>query len=152
MNHEKRERCKIVRARYGDVHHGIMSVDVYVELGSSGQGMSGVRLDDGPLRDSYIADLCAAFGVRDLDALVGREGYALYAFGGWNEPIDGLEGPCGVFSINAWQRKHFPETPTLVEERRQQLERAVTQTAADLSHRRKSLAAFNAKHPVDADE
>ncbi len=143
----RREPGTIVTADYREVYNGIMSVFVYFKAGDGfGQGMGSIKLDDGPLKASYIADLCAAFGVHELAELVGQKCHALYAFKDVNPMIEAFEGPRGVFSVNAWQRKHFPETPDLVTERRRELEEAVRRCEEEFAEARMRLIKFKETH------
>jgi hypothetical protein len=105
-----------------DNDHGGLTTWVHLKLDGWHQGFGGLMLDAG-LADDYVRDLCVAFGVRGLDELVGKECCALYSFNDSTETIEGLESidTRRRFLHNAWRKKHFPETKSILEQQRERL-------------------------------
>lgn len=115
--HRVRGKIESVKGPH-DNDHGGLTTWVHLELGTGWhQGFGGLMLD-ARLADSYVRDLCVAFGVRGIDELVGKECYALYCFGEHNETIEGLESvETGQrFLHNAWRKRHFPDTKSTFEQ------------------------------------
>ena len=68
------------------------TVNIGMEFVAGGcQSFGGLYLPDSVHREIFKAQVMSAFGVSNFTALVGRHGYALRQFSGWNEPIYGLE-------------------------------------------------------------
>lgn len=108
--HRVRGKVESVKGPH-DNDHGGLSTWVHLELNSGWhQGFGGLHLDP-RLADDYVRDLCVAFNVRGMDELVGKECFALYSFGDFNETIEGLESADTGrrFLHNSWRKKNFPE-------------------------------------------
>lgn len=90
--------------------HGVPTVWVHVSFSGSGQGFGGVVLgkdENDPLFKSFVADLCATFGVEKLEDLKGRKCCALRCFDEWGAQIEGLESADtdARFTLTAWRKK-----------------------------------------------
>jgi hypothetical protein len=117
----------------GPEDHGIETIWIHMKgvEGSWGQGFGGIsfgwRVDRGgdlfdkKLRDHFVAMLCQAFNVLDLERLKGLRAYVLRSWGEYNEPIEGLQSYTtgGRFTLTRWRDQAFnagliqvrPETP-----------------------------------------
>jgi hypothetical protein len=96
----------IVFDGYGSHSFGDLCLD------NDGSGPDGAAT--GP---DFIADLCKLFHVEAPEKLVGLGCYGLWSHGWFSSPIVGLENLDGErFTIQGWRRKHWPETPPLLDE------------------------------------
>jgi len=141
--HRVRGKIRSVRGPHRE-DHGILTTSVYIDCGYV-QGFGGLALDEG-LADDYVHDLCATFGVRGMDELVGKECYALYSFGEYNELIEGLESAdTGKrFLHNAWRKKLAPDTRSILDQKRENLENDIAwaeRRAAESRQRLQELSA-----------
>lgn len=103
--------------------HGILTLFVSIDFGSSVQGFGGYSLDayDEQTKHrkgsaagmDFIVRLLKLFGVSRLEDIENRPVYALYDSGKWNDPIIGLQTPefdgNKEFLIKDWQRTWFPK-------------------------------------------
>ena len=91
---------------YGKEDHSILTCFVHCESPGWGQSFGGLILDErtGP---AFIQEILAIFGVSDSEALRSQP-CTLYrsAFTG---RADALEGPCGIFAIDDFRRRMWPE-------------------------------------------
>lgn len=115
--HRMKATVDYVKKPHDNDHGGITTwVGLDIKKGMN-QGFGGLMLNEA-LADDYVRDLCAAFGVRGMDELVGKECYALYAFSD-RLNIEGLESveTGRRFLHNTWRKKHFPNTKSLFEQK-----------------------------------
>jgi len=136
---EKREKGTIASAELMQAH-GIPTVSVMIDFGGGCQGFGGIALQDADIRDSFIADLCATFGVGSLDDLKGLGCHALRCWGHWNDTIEGLEAGDGRrFVLSAWRRKMgFDDDP--LERRRRSIEQSIASLRSRLEEERRAIA------------
>lgn len=144
MKTKKQKRVSAIIDSVREPHsneRGSLTVWTYLKMGAWYQGFGGLALDE-ELANSYVHDLCAAFAVRNLGDLVGKKCFALYAFSGLNEPIEGLESASGGrrFIHNAWRRKHFPDTRSLLDRRLVSVESALNMAKNRLENLRLEYA------------
>lgn len=90
--------------------HGILTVTIGLKLDHFYQKFGGLVLEP-HTADDFVRQLCITFGVRGIDELVGEECYALYSFGRYHEPAEGLESvkTGRRFLLNTWCRMHYPK-------------------------------------------
>ena len=105
--------------------HGILTMYVTIALNGgkgSHQGFGGLALNN-KIVNSYVRELCETFDVLNLSDLKGKKCFALYSFDSLNEPIEGLESlDTGKrFLHNVWRKKHFPETGSVLYQKRESL-------------------------------
>jgi len=137
--HRVRGRITAIEGPHED--RGFTTTWVSLAFGCTIQGFGGLMLD-AALADDYVRDLCVAFGVRGMDELVGKECDALYSFGSFNEPIEGLESvdTGRRFLHNAWRKKHFPETESTFEQERDRIKKTIACTKRRLAEEQERLA------------
>lgn len=90
--------------------HGILTTRIMFKAASGyHQGFGNICLDkkSGP---DFVEELCHTFGVTHIRNIVGKRCFALYSFGRYNDPIDGLLSvdTGKKFVIDTWRRKHWP--------------------------------------------
>ena len=113
MNNPLREHATVKSVFSGLEDHGIHTVFVYLDLDGAQQGFGGIVLDEPKHRQSFIADLCALFGVSDLKLIEGRECYAIR-----HSPlglIQGLEVDGVRFMVDGWRRRNGIMPPSTTE-------------------------------------
>lgn len=117
-----REKGKIASVSYGRDHdHDVLTFWAMIEFPGSGQGFGGIVLDE-KLGPDFRREICRVFEVATVNDLVGLDCYALRCFAINNEPIEGLEAMSGQrFTLNAWRRRHFPETESILVARRRRM-------------------------------
>lgn len=100
----------ITSVRFEKGERSPYDVWVYCDFENGGtQGFGGFVLDK-PLAKTYAQEICEVFGVKKFKNLKGLKGFALYSFGEWNDPIEGLEAPSGKrFTISGFRKRHFPD-------------------------------------------
>lgn len=96
------------------------------EAEGTGQGFGGLMLDKKGIK-VFLDMLCDTFGTRIPEQLVGKPCYALRAFGGWNEPIWGLEsGETGRrFTLKSFRTAMGYEAPSRFEETTKSLKSSI---------------------------
>lgn len=106
-----KELGTIKDARVYVEHRDILTSYITIDFDSGGtQGFGGLNLGNKKIAKSYTDDICKAFGVKNLEDIVGMKCYALRNFSTWNEIICGLETLDGKrFTHYAWRKKMFPE-------------------------------------------
>lgn len=63
----------------------------YDDFGTQGFGGYALGREEGEFEQAYVRELCATFGVKKLDELVGKRCVALFEEKGWNAFSRGLE-------------------------------------------------------------
>jgi len=150
-----RERGKIRKVSVEE-NHGFKTVWCSIEFGCAVQGFGGLALqkwdgDDnagGLVFEAYARDLCAAFGVRQLEDLEGKECFALRCFDTWNEPIEGLESveTGRRFLHSVWRRTQFGSGPTPLEDKIESLESAARSGERRAAEARNALKTVRARY------
>jgi len=135
----KREKGTIATAELMTAH-GIPTVSVMVDFGGGYQGFGLITLQTDEFRDSFIADLCATFGVANLEELKGLPCYALRCWGHYNDTIEGLEAASGSrFVLSTWRRKMgFADDP--LKRKKKSTKRTIASLMRRLEEERRDLA------------
>lgn len=102
---------EVTYVNYGEEDHGILTCQLGIQTKSFHQGFGGLALTQttGPM---FKRALCELFGVAEVEQIKGRKCIALWSFGTWNEPIEGLEVDGRRFTITGFQRLAHPELDT----------------------------------------
>ena len=131
--------------------HGLMTW-VYVNIGGEDrgghQGFGGMVFKDESMAENYVDDLCAAFGVKHMEDLVGKKCYVLYAFAEVDEMITGLEA-CETgkrFLHRVWYKRLHPEAQSEIEGRRHGLAGHISLLKRRLAETEKELASVEAQY------
>ena len=145
MKEAHREHGTIRSVRTGDEDGRCISTWVFVDMSCGAQGFGGYVLNEHA--EAWNADLCALFGVEKLDELVGKHCWALRAFSGWNEPIEGLEGTDGKrFVATDFWRARLPAVQSVLEKRRESIEREVGFLTRRINEETRRLAGLEADY------
>lgn len=131
--------------------HGILTTNVTIKAGYGyHQGFGGLDLCNQKLADDYVAALCKTFAVNKFSDLIGKKCFALYCFGEYNEPIEGLEcADTGQrFLHNVWRKKHFPDTVGTLQQRTESIESTIAWAKRRLVEEEARLSSIK-KHYVD---
>jgi hypothetical protein len=125
--------------------HGLMTW-VFVNIGGDDrgghQGFGGMAFENESMAEDYVDDLCATFGVKHMEDLVGKKCYVLYAFAEVNEMIAGLEA-CDTgkrFLHSAWYKRHHPDAQSVLERRRNSVAGTISLLQLRLAEAEKALA------------
>jgi hypothetical protein len=125
----------------------------WVELDGRGWGVvfGQLVMSDASLA-SFVEDLCAAFGVKKLEELVGKRTIAYWPFSKIGDEVEALEGPCGVFAINRWRKKQHPDDyAPLVERRRLEYLDRIKYLKRDIARAQADLERFNREFSPDVE-
>lgn len=146
ISEDFRQPARIARVEVGPEDHGMHTAWLFLEWDGGGQGFGGIVLDGGALTRDYLADLCARFGVSDVEALVGRKCYALRCFRGGS--IEGVESETGGrFTLTDWRRKHWPERATTpLDDRREVLHRSIESAAERIKQASRDLVNLGSEY------
>lgn len=90
--------------------HGILTTRITFKSADGWyQGFGNICLDKKSGSD-FVKELCSTFGVTYIKDIIGKRCYALYSFGRYNDPIDGLLSvdTGKKFVIDTWRRKYWP--------------------------------------------
>jgi hypothetical protein len=130
---------------FGKEDHGMNTAWVTLDHDAgSTQGFGGLVLDGGALTADFKASVLAIFGATSPAGMIGKRCRALYCFGGgWNENIEGLETDLGRFTLNGWRKKHFPETKSVLEQKREDVEQSIFNAERMLRDRKAQLRTLN---------
>jgi hypothetical protein len=140
MKSEHRAHGTIREVRTGYEDGRFVTTWVFVDLDDGGtQGFGGWSLAEH--QEAWNAELCALFGVSKLDDLVGKHCWALRSFSGWNEQIEGLEGTDGKRLVaTAFWRKRLPAVQSVLEKRRESIERDIAHHTRRIKEQTHTLA------------
>jgi hypothetical protein len=143
--HRVRGKIDLTEGPYVE-DHGILTMWVGIEMGGNYQRFGGLVLDKN-LAEDYVRQLCRTFGVTTLDELEGEECYALYSFGTYSDPIEGIESvkTGRRFLHQTWRKQHFPETPDVLEEKRASILREIAWAEGRAAEERVRLATVGQK-------
>jgi hypothetical protein len=131
---------------YGKENHGILTVWLGIDFGGSYQSFGGLALSEEVAPD-YVSELCKTFEVERIEDIKGKKCVALRCFDEWNSIIEGLETESGARFINfQWRKKHFPETKSPLEERREHLQRRIALGQRQISEELKELSNLDASY------
>lgn len=145
MKDEHREHGTIEAVRTGQDDHGI-STWLYIRGQRGTQGFGGYVLDKH--QEAWNGELCALFGVSKLDDLVGKHCFALRAFSGWNEPIEGIEAGDGrrFVATDFWRRHLGKPVVSVLEKRRASIEGEINHHTRRINDETRTLARLEADY------
>lgn len=146
MKYAREDLAVVHKVFCGHEDHGLLTCVVHLRGRDGGwaQGFGNLVLDEVTL-PVFRQRVCAVFGTTDFESLAGRPCVALYAFNGWNQPIEGLRGPCGDFTLTDFRRSLNPQAPSAVEVRRQELSDRVRTLERSVREAYDALEAFEAE-------
>jgi hypothetical protein len=105
-----REHCTIKSATYQKhEHYQCLTLDLGCDFGGSFQGFSSVVLDEEVTGPQLVKEVCALFGVKTIEGLVGRTCFILRSWPTWNEPIEGFEVDGKRWTQNDFVRRMWPD-------------------------------------------
>jgi hypothetical protein len=123
---------------YLEHDHDVWQVNVGIDFGGGHQAFCPFfgRGQTSRFR-AFVMDVCKTFGVAKIEHLVGRRCYALRAFPGWGETIEGLEDfdSGRRITLTGWWRANAEPCPD-------PLERAVERLRNDVESAMRKVAAY----------
>jgi hypothetical protein len=151
----KREEAVVTHIFYGVDHdHDCWAVHIDLRFDAGDQQSFGGVVDDAHAPD-FARAVCNIFGVevsndegeirKALQKIIGRQCIALYAWGKYNEEIEGLEVDGSRFTKTGWMRKHFPNTKSKLDREREIL---TQQKKSDLLDDARNLQSSNRATPI----
>lgn len=119
---DQRQLGTITSVHYGKEDHGILTIWLQIDFEGSLQGFGGICLGDTkkhPISVSYHDALCRCLQVKKIEDAVGKKVYALRCWGGFNEPIEGIENVVtDVRFIHwRWREEHLGKHETPLDSR-----------------------------------
>lgn len=149
MTRTHRLEGEVTYVNVGPEDHGIPTVQLGIQTTQFHQGFGGLALNATTL-PLFVQKLCALFGVDDVQQIKGRKCVALWSFGEWNEPIEGLEVDGRRFTITGFRREAHPELDTdKLAAKKRKLQQAVEHHQRTLQEAWDRLARFSADGYVD---
>jgi hypothetical protein len=140
---------EVTYVNVGPEDYGIPTVQLGIQTTQFHQGFGGLALNETTL-PLFVRGLCELFAVDDIEQIKGRKCVALWSFGEWNEPIEGLEVDGRRFTITGFRRRAHPELDTdKLAAKKRELRRAVEHHKRMLSEAKARLDRFSADGYVD---
>lgn len=114
------------------------------DAGSS-QGFGGLYLNSPEVVDGWVKHFTEAFGVKKYEDLVGKKCYALRSFGGWNEPIHGLETLDGKrVTVNTFRKSvGFEVKETEMQRKVRDIKTSIERMKRQIAEQEENLATVN---------
>ena len=130
-----------------DADRGFLTAHVSIDFEASHQAFGCVVFDTDEHLADFVEDLLCIFGVREVPELVGKPVIALRCFGGWNEPIEGLEAESGRrFILTEWRRKFWPDSKSPLEARRMSTKATIASLERRIREEQVKLDALDAEY------
>jgi hypothetical protein len=108
MENRNRRLATVQDVFYGTEVHGILTCNIYLDIKGGIQSFGGVNLNkESGLR--FQREICSLFGVTDIQQITGKECIALFSFGGYSEPVEGIETIRGRLTLTSFIRKSNPK-------------------------------------------
>ena len=141
MKEAHRQHGTIESVRTGDDDGRMVTTYLFINLTNGGrQGFGGYVLNENA--EKWNGEICALFGVATLDDLVGKHCWALRAFSGWSENIEGIEASDGkrFVATDFWRRTLTEPVPDPLEKARESCQREIAHFTRRINEETRRLA------------
>jgi hypothetical protein len=140
MNKDKhRVQACISDVFVGKEDHGIWTVSITLDDMGYTQSFGNLCLDKENKVPAFVGAIENLFNVSDIKNIIGKKCYALYSFGKWNEPIEGIEYKGKRFTLTGFRKSLGEDAESPLTYRIISIEREITQAKQRILDREAEL-------------